>query len=301
MKRLLTILLTALLVFSLAPTAIIGEDEATITLSSVNNANPGDEITVDVTIAGNYKVHIVNFTFEYDPGALELVDARQGELLQNVASQGIIVILDEKSLASVGRIALGIAGALNPLEGEGELLKLKFKIKEGVTVNQQVKLYVSEFSYMPIGETTSTPVKFNSVNSIITLSNGTVPDGGYDEGHSGIEQGSLTPVPGFTPPPYDPETLPTIDPSFAANLPSGSVNPSSDPSALPTSTPDAGSENKLPGVNETGSGVDAAPTQKPASDRNNSSALIWILLGILAVAAAGAVAAITIRKNKNNK
>lgn len=297
MKRFSTILLTALLIFALIPSAVLGEDEAVITLSSVDGAKPGDEITIDVTIEGSYEAHIINFTFEYDPEALEIISAKQGSLLENASASGIFVILDEKTLASVGRIALGIAGAVNPLKGEGELLKLKFRIKDGVTVNQQVKIYVSEFSNMPVGVTTSTPIKYTSVNSIITLTNGTVPDGGYDEGKTGYEQGVLTAVPGFTPPPYDPSAspfeIPTIDPQITSHTPSTSA---SNGSEKPEATKGPGSE-----------GSSAAGIQSntnPASDKKSespSSVLIYVLIGVLAAAAAAAIAVITIRKKKDKK
>lgn len=297
MKRFSTILLTALLIFALIPSAVLGEDEAVITLSSVDGAKPGDEITIDVTIAGSYEAHIVNFTFEYDPESLEIISAKQGSLLENAASSGILVILDEKTLASVGRIAFGIAGAANPLTGEGELLKLKFRIKDGVTVNQQVKLYVSEFSNMPVGETTSTPIKYTSVNSIITLTNGSVPDGGYDEGETGYEQGVLTAVPGFTPPPYDPSAspfdIPSIDPQLASSLPTPST-PAPIGSQKPEATKGPGSENLSP------AGIQS-DTNPANDDKTESSVLIYVLIGVLVVAAVAAIAVITIRKKKEKK
>lgn len=299
MKRFSTILLTALLIFALIPSAVLGEDEAVIMLSSVDGAKPGDEITVDVTISGSYQAHIVNFTFEYDPEALEIIGVKQGSLLENAASSGILVILDEKTLASVGRIAFGVAGAVNPLEGEGELLEMKFRIKEGVTVNQQVKLYVSEFGNMPIGETNSTPIKYTLVNSIITLVNGAVPDGGYDKGETGYEQGVLTAVPGFTPPPYDPSAspfdIPSIDPQLASSRPTPSA-PAPNDSQKPEATKGPGFEgSSADGVQ---SDTDSASDDKPG---NSGSVLIYVLIGVLVAAAAAAIAVITIRKKKEKK
>lgn len=295
MKRFSTILLTALLIFALIPTAVLGEDEAMITLSSVDGAKPGDEITIDVTIAGSYQAHVVNFTFEYDPEALEIISAKQGSLLENAASSGILVILDEKTLAPVGRVVLGIVGAVNPLEGEGELLEMKFRIKDGVTVNQQVKLYVSEFSNMPISETTSTPIKYTLVNSIITLINGTVPEGGYDKGETGYEQGVLTAVPGFTPPPYDPSAspfdVPSIDPQIGSPLPTQST-PAPNGSEKTEATKGPGSEGS------SAAGIQNNDDEKPAK---SSSVLIYVLIGVLAAAAAAAIAVITIRKKKDKK
>lgn len=299
MKRFSTILLAALLIFALIPSAVLGEDEAVITLSSVDGAKPGDEITVDVTIEGRYQAHIVNFTFEYDPEALEIISAKQGSLLENAASSGILVILDEKTLAPVGRVALGIVGAVNPLEGEGELLEMKFRIKDGVTVNQQVKLYVSEFSNMPIGETNSTPIKYTLVNSIITLTNGTVPDGGYDKGETGYEQGVLTAVPGFTPPPYDPSAspfdIPSIDPLIGSSLSTPST-PAPNGSEKPEATKGPGSENS--------SAAGIQSDTNPVSDekpKSSGSVLIYVLIGVLVAAAAAAIAVITIRKKKDKK
>lgn len=295
MKRFSTILLTALLIFALIPSAVLGEDEALITLSSVDGAKPGDEITIDVTIAGSYQAHVINFTFEYDPEALEIIGATQGSLLDNASSSGILVILDDKTLAPVGRVALGIAGAVNPLEGEGQLLQMKFRIKEGVTVNQQVTLYVSEFGYMPIGETTSKPIKYTLVNSIITLTNGTVPEGGYNEGESGYEQGVLTAVPGFTPAPYDPSAspfdVPSINPQIGSPLPTTSTTePNGSEKPLAT---------KGPGVEGSPSnGVQGNPDEK---DAKSNSALIYVLIGVLVAAAAAAVTVITIRKKKDKK
>ena len=66
MKKFLSIILTAMLVLALAVpfAAAADEEEAVITLNSIDNAKPGDEITVTASISGNYNVHCVNFTFE---------------------------------------------------------------------------------------------------------------------------------------------------------------------------------------------------------------------------------------------
>ncbi len=296
MKKFVTILLTALLVFALIPSAVLGEDEATITLSSVENAKPGDEITITASIAGSYKVHVMNFTFEYDPDALEIISAEQGEFLKSLAN-GNIVLLDHQSLAAVGRIALGIACPIDPMQGEGELVRFKFRIKDGVTVNPQVTVYVSEFGYMPVGENNSTPVKYTSVNSIITLVNGQEPEGGYDKGQSGYEQGVLTPVPGFTPAPYVPGS---DDPSYtdtagASSEPgeTGSIDPNGNKNPNDTSAP--GSENNSPGSTDFTS---ASPAPNGASNNKTSTTWIYILIGVLVAAAAVTGIMIVVKKNK---
>ena len=293
MKKFLSIILTAMLVLALAVpfAAAADEEEAVITLNSIDNAKPGDEIIVTASISGNYKVHCVNFTCDYDVNALELNEAKQGDFLNQIGMNGNLVILDSQAFIESGRIVLGIACPVDAMNGSGDLVVMRFRIKENVTVNTQVILYVSEFGYMPIGDTFATPVKFSSHNSIITLVGGTVPEGGYNEGENGSYQGEpITPVPGLTAIPQEPATL------------------EPDATELPTVTQDASDTAEPDGAKETldpGSKGDAlitnAPSDTPADDKpkGSNTVLICVLAGVVVLGAVAAVVLIT--KSKKNK
>lgn len=285
MKKILYAIMAAMLCFVFVlPFASFAEDEAEIIINGAENVSPGDEVTVIAEIKGQYSVHCVNFAFEYDVNALELVSAEQGDFLKSIASAGNLVVLDSEAFVESGRIVLGIACPIDAMTGSGELVVMRFKVKQGVTVNPQVTLYVSEFASMPIGATEATPVKFSYKNAIITLVNGSEPSGGYDKGNDGGYQGDpLTPVPGYTAIPQETD--------------------SDDPVIGETSTPEAEEETHLSTEKPSDNVSEFTPTAQPGEDDtrtpgSSNKTLLYVLIGVVVACAAGAVVLIVKTRKK---
>ena len=187
MKRLFS-LFAALVVAAalvLSP-AVHAEQGGIFTLSDASNISPGQTFDVTLSISGDYAVHGMNLSIEYDPTALVLESCTNGDFLANLLSQDQFYVLDATTLANAGMVKLSIICLVNPVSGSGELFTMHFRLKDGVTVNQQVIMVVREFIQLPVGSTTSTPVPFTTDNSIITVTGGSTPEGGYNEGGSGI-------------------------------------------------------------------------------------------------------------------
>ncbi len=284
MKKLLYAIMAAMLCFALVlPFASFAEDEAEIIINGAENVSVGDEVTVIAEIKGQYSVHCVNFAFEYDVNALELISAEQGEFLKSIASAGNLVVLDSEAFVESGRVVLGIACPIDAMTGSGELVVMRFKVKQGVTVNPQVTLYVSEFASMPIGTTEATPVKFSYKNAIITLVNGSEPSGGYNEGSDGGYQGDpLTPVPGYTAIPQETD--------------------SDDPAVGESSTPEV-EETPLSTEKPSDNVSEFTPTAQPGDDDtrtpdNSNKTVLYVLIGVVVACAAGAVVLIVKTRKK---
>lgn len=74
MKKIVTLLLTVVVLCGLLSVVALADGSATLSVvPGANEANPGDEITVAVNLAGNPGVKAIQFTVDYDSAALEYV------------------------------------------------------------------------------------------------------------------------------------------------------------------------------------------------------------------------------------
>ena len=74
MKKLLAIFMAMLLLCTMIPFATVSaEDEPTIVVSTVEEAEAGEEIEVEVNLANNPGVIAATVRLEYDPDVMELV------------------------------------------------------------------------------------------------------------------------------------------------------------------------------------------------------------------------------------
>lgn len=306
--------LTALLLAAmlLLPAVSLAETGGVFMMNDVSGVSAGDTVDITLSISGDYEVHGMNLSIEYDPTAMVLESCVQGEFLQQVSAGGNVVILDCQSMANRGMIKLGVVCPINPVSGEGELFTMHFRIKEGVTVNQQVIMVVYEFIKLPLESLVSEDVPFTTDNSIITLNGGSDPDNGYNEGGSGIgnntsdapeyptrdpqdPDANVTPAVDVTPTPVD-ETLKPADNTPA---PVATEQPD-DPAARETKEPEA---TKSPAEATTADpeqqGSESANTPEPdgSGTRSKTSPVVYGAIGA-AVLLAGAAAALVIRNKK---
>ena len=289
-KTVLYITLTILIAAMLLPAAALADMNVSLILSNdaPEFSAPGDEFSVILHIKGSYEVHAANLSVDYDPASLEVQSAEKCEFLKNEASdKGAIVVLDEKKLAAKGQVKFGFAFPMEGLKGEGDLVKISFKIKEGVKEHQQVILTVYEFGYMPASETSATPIPFTTENTVIHIKSGSDPSYGYNPGETGIPDPLMTqrPHPAIdavsTAKPQDTEAPSTENPG---------ENPGTE-----TEKPDAPENTEAPAAS-----ASPAPS-KPDSDKDKKkdNTIVFVIAGV--VAAAAIVVLILTRKKKHTK
>lgn len=241
MKKLLSLVIAAVFVLAMCiPFVSLADNGASFVIDDVSGVNPGDEFTAVLKVSGDYELHTANFSVSYDPSALSIVSVEKGKFINDMVLNGSCVFYEDHE-AVPGNIKGGILMPINGLSGEGEILRMTFRINDGVTINQQLVIVISELGYMPVGQTVSTPVAYTTDNCIITISGANAPDGGYNPGETGTGE-------------YRPHTIVTVAPDGGSET--------SAPNSGKVTTPDPDSD-----VRETNSPVggdsDAAATKLP--------------------------------------
>lgn len=286
----------AMLAFTmLAPSAALAAGTARFEMNDVDGVSPGSEFTVTLSISGDYELHSANLAVSFDPNSLEFVSLEQGSVLTTtVPSKSGLYFLEYENIVAQGLIKLGIAMPLDALGESGDLFKMTFRVRDGVTVNQQIVLTVYELSLLPLGSMTGTPVEFETNNSIVSISGASDPVGGFNQGESGTPNPSLTQIPTIVDSTLDPNVttrpLTTIPPadgtsSGAESTASGSVSETENPTITYPSTATA-----LPDKDASGDKSGGAGGVKP---------VVYVLGGAVILCAA-AIVIVTIRKNNSN-
>ena len=335
MKKMLAIFAALLLAASLIVLPAAGAETGGIfTMNSVEGVSAGDTVEITLHISGDYEVNGMNLSIEYDPTCMVLESCTQGEYLTRIAALGNVVILDPGTLSNAGMIKLGVICPINAVSGEGDMPTMRFRIKDGVTVNQQVIMVVHEFVYLPLGSMNSTNVPFTTENAVIALSGGSTPDGGYNSGGSGIgdnvseapnyptrdpndPDSEVTPAVDFTPEPGSTEpantTVPATDDPNESHQPVGRETPEPTGTDAPETEVPATDEvtptdkpfpTKAPEEPEDSAAPDSSGTAEAATAEpgdiapKKSSPVPYIIGGAAVLAAAGAVAAVILNKKK---
>lgn len=282
MRRVISILIAVILTAAmLLPMGALAEAEAVFKLDNVDNANPGDEIVVVVHLSGNYKAHVANILFEYDTSALEVVSVEQTEeCAEKIQNASGICYIDYETLAGQGRIPVGIVMPTDPLQGDFEFIKLKFRVKADVKVNQEVTLYIAEFAYMPIDSDTATNIHCTVENAVISITGASDPEDGFTGTTTGYPQGQVTPIPGSS------------DVPVVTSVPSTAEPDGTDAVGEKTSEPEA---TKGPGSEPSST----ANANDGKTDRNGASPLVYVLVGVAIVCAGAAIIFVT--KGKKTK
>ena len=311
MKKTLVILIAVLFIFTLAPSsygeAEYGPGSAVISVSSIDNVEPGDEFTLTAAISGDYQIHVAHISFQYDVNALEIVSGTaNGDFTSAVSSAGGLAMIEFYALADQGKIKVGLAMTNDAFTGDYEMFDVTFRAKECIAASTQVTVEVVQFGYMPLGTTMATTVKSSVINGEITFTaQGTgdatpTPIGSDITVPTPTDAGSEEPTP--TPGTIIVTPVPT-DSGNAAPTPEG-ANPDG-------STPESGT---TPGANEpeltdiSNASVPSLPelaTKLPDADDAQSGSgsgntLLIVLICVAAAAAIGAVIFIILGK-KNKK
>ena len=119
MKKILALLVSLMMILSLAVTAFAAE-MTTFTVETVSETHKaGDEVTVNITVSGNTGIAGMAFVIDYDKTQLQLVDFEDTQNLKwEVGIEGVTV-----NGASFG--------SSKNFTGNGVIMKLKFKVLSG--------------------------------------------------------------------------------------------------------------------------------------------------------------------------
>lgn len=283
MKKLLTFAIALVLVFAICvPFISLADNGASFVIDDISGVKPGDEFTAVLKVSGNYELHTANISVSYDTAALTIVNVEKGKFITDKVMSGSCVFIEDHE-AVPGSIKMGILMPIEALSGEGELLKMTFKVNAGVTVNQQLIIVVSELGYLPTGQTISTPVAFTTDNSVIIISGGSAPADGYNPGETGTGE-------------YRPDTIVTIAPSGEPATPA----PNSGKVTIPDTSTAAPSETDAQPDNQIGAAATRIPEASTAPAKNGSPTprLLIILLCVLAAVVIVIIIFIVVSGNK---
>lgn len=279
MKKIATVFTAILLAAAmLLPQAMLADQGAVFTMNGTDNVPAGGTFDVTLSVSGEYAIHAAHLSVEYDPNSLELVGLEELDVMKNLRSGNNLVILDYETLAYQGKIKLGIGMPTDAMNAKGDIFKMTFKVKDGVSVNQQIVMIVNEFVNAPVGGE-STPQAFTTHNAIITISGAKDPEGGFNRGEEAVGD-NKTSAPNYQP-------TETKQPAESGD-PTGSTTP--EPGADSTKAPDTkpNDNTKTP----SNSGGEKTPVK------------VWPFIaagGVVFLGAAAGVAVALSKKKKNSE
>ena len=173
-KKLMSVLLTLVMLLSLVPTTAYAVNQGKVTIES-KNVNAGDSFDVDVSIAEHSGFANFQLAVEYDNSMLELTAINKGAVLAGYftknPSKGLLVFAGEEDIT-----------------GDGVLATLTFKAKESASGTTSVTLKptsqapaLKEYGFANVDDSpvpvTFVPgtitVKANTTDRTVTFMNGT--------------------------------------------------------------------------------------------------------------------------------
>lgn len=295
MKKIFSyLILTAFIAAVILPAGALADMSAVLSLISdaAKPAAPGDEFTVTLHIKGDYEVHAAQIYIDYDPASLEVKSAEKCAFLEKCPflkpkdKGSELIILDYTKHTAQGRITIACAFPYDGMSGEGDLIRMKFKLKEGAAGQQQITLTVREFTYVPRGET-AVSVYCAIENAVIQVGAGSTSSVPANTDEAG------TPFPQTTEQP-SPQTTGQLSPQTTEQLsPQTTEQPSDAPaeSASPESSAAPSADLNSPEP------VKPNDSNKKDGKNNKKAIIIYAVLGAVAIAAAAALIVTGVKKN----
>ncbi len=146
-------------------------------LPETQNAMPGDTITFDVTLEGEFEAHVLNLQLNYDPNVFEILSTARGEVINQIIDLGGTQILDHTTVP--GSIRLGAMMPTAGFDANGVIFTVTARIKDAKDPApegyHELTPVVTEFTNYPIGGE-NTPIEHTDipgyvyVGSIVTPS-----------------------------------------------------------------------------------------------------------------------------------
>ena len=128
----------------------------------------GSQVSVDLTIDGEYEANGMNIWVQYDAEKLTLNSVDEGEIMKAIKDLGGMNILDFQSIP--GSVRLGSMLPTDPVSGSGKIFTMNFTVAEGLEdgTEMPIEILVKEFFNMPVvGE--NTPIAFFAENGSIVV------------------------------------------------------------------------------------------------------------------------------------
>ena len=128
----------------------------------------GSQVSVDLTIDGEYEANGMNIWVQYDAEKLTLNSVDEGEIMKAIKDLGGMNILDFQSIP--GSVRLGSMLPRDPVSGSGKIFTMNFTVAEGLEdgTEMPIEILVKEFFNMPVGGE-NTPIAFFAENGSIVV------------------------------------------------------------------------------------------------------------------------------------
>jgi len=169
MKKFFALLVAAAMLFCMAAIPAAADGVVTFTVGTVNNVNPGDTVTVPVSISapGGYEAHTLTMHVQYNAEYLTVKKINNGEIWNNLPDDAMKV----KDFAThPGDISIGITCPTDPMTGSGVFFTVEFEVAASCTEDQVLTVTSIELYNYPLGGQ-ATPIETAGVNGAINLVN----------------------------------------------------------------------------------------------------------------------------------
>ena len=137
-------------------------------VGGVHYVAAGSQVSVDLTINGEYEANGMNIWVQYDAEKLTLNSVDEGEIMKAIKDLGGMNILDFQSIP--GSVRLGSMLPTDPVSGSGKIFTMNFTVAEGLEdgTEMPIEILVKEFFNMPVGGE-NTPIAFFAGNGSIVV------------------------------------------------------------------------------------------------------------------------------------
>ena len=137
-------------------------------VGGVHYVAAGSQVSVDLTIDGEYEANGMNIWVQYDAEKLTLNSVDEGEIMKAIKDLDGMNILDFQSIP--GSVRLGSMLPTDPVSGSGKIFTMNFTVAEGLEdgTEMPIEILVKEFFNMPVGGE-NTPIAFFAENGSIVV------------------------------------------------------------------------------------------------------------------------------------
>ena len=137
-------------------------------VGGVHYVAAGSQVSVDLTINGEYEANGMNIWVQYDAEKLTLNSVDEGEIMKAIKDLDGMNILDFQSIP--GSVRLGSMLPRDPVSGSGKIFTMNFTVAEGLEdgTEMPIEILVKEFFNMPINGN-NTPIAFFAENGSIVV------------------------------------------------------------------------------------------------------------------------------------
>ena len=169
MKKFFALLVAAAMLFCMAAIPAAADGVVTFTVGTVNNVNPGDTVTVPVSISapGGYEAHTLTMHVQYNAEYLTVTGISGGEAWSNLPDDATKV---RDFATNPGDISIGFMCPTDAMTATGVFVNITFVVAENCPADQVLTVTNIELYNYPLGGQ-ATPIETVGVNGAINLAN----------------------------------------------------------------------------------------------------------------------------------